>query len=150
VPDLSLLDELVECRGRLGEGDVGVGPVHLVDVDVIDPERTQAVLDAGAKKVGARVANQAVVGHPQAALGRDHDLVAALVQIVAQGPAEQLLGGAEPVAPGCVEEVDSQLAGLADRGDRLLLVELSPFAPELPGTEGDRRYLSGRSIRAGR
>ena len=124
--------------------------MHLVDVDVVDPERAQAVLDSGAQEGWARVANQAVVGHPQAALGRDHDLVAALVEIVAQRPAEQLLGGAEPIALGGVEEVHPELARLADRGDRLALVELSPLASELPGAKGDRVDLeAGGSKRDG-
>ena len=34
-----------------------------------------------------------------------------------------------------------ELPSLTNRGNRLLLIELSPLAPELPGTEGDRGNL---------
>lgn len=44
VPDLALLDELLERTRRFGERDVRVGPVDLVEVDVVELERAQALL----------------------------------------------------------------------------------------------------------
>ena len=53
MADLALVDELLQRAGGLREGDLGVGPVHLVDVDVVDLERLEAALDAVAKPVRA-------------------------------------------------------------------------------------------------
>ena len=123
---------------RLGEGDLRVGPVHLVDVDVVDFERSQAVLDSAAKPGATGIADEPLLGHPQATLGRDHDLVATVVKVVSQRPAEESLRGAEAVTLSRVEKVDAELASTANRGDPLVLVELAPLAPQLPGAERNR------------
>ena len=141
VADLAFVHELLKRRGGLGKGHLRVGPVHLVDVDVVDFERAQAVLDSAAKPGGTGIADETLVGHPQAALGRDHDLLAPVVEVVAQRPAEESLRGAEAVTLSGVEKVDSELASTANRGDPLVLVELPPLTPQLPGAEGNRGDL---------
>ena len=141
MTDQAGVHELLECTGGLGVGDLGVGPVHLVEVDVLDPQRLEARLDAAAKPTWARVAHQTLVAHPQAALGGDDDLSPAVLEIVPEGLSQQPLGGAPAVALSGVEQVHAELAGIADRLDSPLLVEGSPVAAQLPGTEGDRRHL---------
>ena len=141
VADLAFVHELLERRGSLRKGDLRVGPVHLVDVDVVDFERPQAVLDSATKPGATGIADEPLLGHPQAALGRDHDLVAPVVKVVAERPAEETLRGAEAVTLRGVEKVDAELASTANRGDPLVLVELAPLTPQLPGAEGNRGDL---------
>jgi hypothetical protein len=141
VADLAFVDQSLERPRGLGKRDLRVRPVHLEEVDVVDAERLETLVESLAKPVRAGVADEAVVGHPQAALGRDHHLVAAVLDVIAERLPEHSLGGAEAVAMSGVEEVDSQLARLPDRRDPLVLVELPPLASELPGAEGDRGDL---------
>jgi hypothetical protein len=102
--------------------------VDLVQVDVVHAERAQAVVHSLAQPGRARVAHELSVGHPQTVLGRDHEVVAPLRELVAQGAAEQALGGSETVGLRRVEDVDSQLAGATDRLDCLA----SSNAPQSP------------------
>ena len=53
--------------------DDRVRPVHLEEVDVVDAERLETLVESLAKPVRARIPDEAVVGHPQAALGRHAD-----------------------------------------------------------------------------
>src|SRR5271155_2254066 len=85
--------------------------------------------------LASRTRPSSVIRRPP--FGAAPPLAGGLVEVAASPPPQQSLGGAEAVALGCVEEVDSELARVADRLDSLLLVEASPFAAELPGSEGD-------------
>lgn len=85
MADLALVYEMLKGARGLGERDLRVGPMHLVDVDVIDAEGLQALIDSTAKPIGAGVAHEPLLSHPQTALGRDHHLVPAIVEIVAEG-----------------------------------------------------------------
>jgi hypothetical protein len=140
VAELALVDELLERSSGIGERDVRVGPVHLIEVDVVNAERLQALVDSTAKPSGARVANEPMLGHPQAALGSDHDLVTAVVEIVTERSAEKPLRGAEAIALSGVEEVDPELACVADRRDAVVLVDPSPIRLRA----ARRRMRSGR------
>jgi len=84
MADLAFVDELLERTRGLRERDVRVRPMNLVEVDVLHAERAEALLDAGAQPCGARVAHHPVRRHAQAALGRQHDVVAATIELVAQ------------------------------------------------------------------
>src|ERR1700688_2879035 len=77
-PDLSLTDERVQCRRRLVDRGCGVGPVNLIEIDVVRAECFEARLDAGSKPSWTRVADQAIALHAQTALRGDDDLVAAV------------------------------------------------------------------------
>src|SRR5919108_387414 len=91
---------------------------------------------------GRVVANDPVLAvGAQAALGRDHDLVAARAKLRLQRAAEQPLGRAEAVCLGRVEEVHAELERMPDRVDRAALVEAAPVASELPCPEADRRHF---------
>ncbi len=82
---LPVADELGERSQRLVEIGVLIGPVHLVEVDVVGIETSQAVLDgAGDPARGASAV--VVIGapvHRQAELGRKHDVAAAVFQRLA-------------------------------------------------------------------
>src|SRR5215208_5637774 len=109
VADLTLLDHLVQGPGGLLEGGVEVRPVDLVEVYVIGAQETQGFLDALPEPLGARVAEQLLPLHPQAPLGCQDYLVPAVLYLGLERLAQKLLGGAEPVSLGGVEEVDAEL-----------------------------------------
>jgi len=141
VADLALSHHLVERAGGVLERRVGIGPVHLVEVDVVGAEVAQGRLDAPAQRLRARVALQAVVGQQEAALGGDHHLVAAGLQLGLQRLAEDLLRLPEAVGLRGVEEVDPELDGPAHGALRVLDLGLAPVPADLPGAEADARYL---------
>src|SRR5207249_4542184 len=117
------------------ERGIGVRPVHLVEVDVVGAERPQALVDAAADPVPARVAlDPAPRPRTQPALGRDDHLVARAAR---ERLGEETLRGAEAVALRGVEDVDALVGGVADGGDRRLLVRGAPIAAQLPGPERD-------------
>ena len=126
MADLSLLDQFFQHLGRLLGRGVQIGPVDLVEVDVVGFEVVQAGLDSLAQPLPAGVADQAVAVHAQPALGSDDHVFAAgpFSQRVAQG----LFGYAEPVALCRVEEVDPQLHGVMDGVPAVL----ESAAPQLP------------------
>ncbi len=135
--DHAIASRLTETPSSDDEhADLVVGAVGLVQVDVLDAQRAQAVVHAAAKPRRTGIADEPVFGHAQAALGRDHHVIAALVEILAERRAEKSLGGAEAVALRGVEQVDSELPRTAYCRDPLRLVEPPPLAAELPRPEG--------------
>ena len=70
--------------------------MHLVEVDVVHSQVAQALLDALAQPSGRGVAQEVVAVGPQPALGGDHQVVAALAQLVAEAFAQELLGLPKP------------------------------------------------------
>lgn len=109
-----------------------------VEVDAPDTRRPQTRHDSTAEPPRARVAHQIRIGHPQTALGGDHDLV---LWVVAECLSQQLLRDAEAAALGGVEGVHAQLTALRIASIPRASSKAPPFAAEPPGAEGDRRYL---------
>ena len=107
-------DHLVECAQCLLERGVAVGPVHGVHVDVVGAEPPQAGVDRRVHALGPTVAEVGAVGVAGAELGGDDRLVAP----AAQCASERLLGCAEAVGLGSVEEVDADVERVADGARR--------------------------------
>ena len=107
---------------------------------MVDLHRLQGRLDARAQPLAARVPRP-VGARVDAALGRDDHRVPVAVQLAAQRVGQDLLGLAEPVGLGGVEEVHTQVEGVADRPLRLVGVVGTPLARDLPGAERDPRHL---------
>ena len=102
--------------------------MDLVEVDVLQAERPQALLHPMAKPGATRVAHQTLLGHAESSLGGDHELVAVLPELVAKRLPQQTLRSAEPVGLRRVEDVDAELTRPPDRGDGLALIEAAPLA----------------------
>jgi hypothetical protein len=135
VADLPLRDELGERLERLLDRGQGIGPVQLVEVDVVGSRAPQAPLD-GAADVGpgAVTAGALLRGGVHPELGRHDDLVTA----ARQGSSEQLLAGSVPVD---VRGVEGRDAGV-DRGihDRAGPLGVDPGA-EGVAPDADHRHL---------
>src|SRR5580692_6490062 len=130
----------VRQRGQ-GLLDVGVGvrPVDLVQVDVVGLQAAQRVLDLG-HDPAARVAALVRVGaHRAVHLGREHDVVAASLQRLA----DDLLRFAGGVPVGGVDEVDPGVEGLVDDAGRVFVVGIAA------GPEHHRAERVGADLDAG-
>ena len=150
VPDLALGDQPGERLRGLIKGRAGIGPVHLVQVDVVGAERPQAGVDALPDPAGACVTNQAAVSGPQSALGGDDD---PLTGDTTQRGGQELLGLPEAVGLGRVEEgdtlVDSPPDGshrLTERLARAAIEAGAGFEARLMAAEA--AHLQGRSDQA--
>ena len=116
VADLSGRHEIGQCAGGRREGRLRVGPVDLVEVDVVRVECFQALVHPTSHALCACVALHPTSWcRPQPALGCDDELVA---RTAGERPGNQTFRGAEAVALRCVEEVDATVSRLADGRDR--------------------------------
>jgi len=149
VADLARLHQLLERAGGLLERCRAVGPVDLVEVDVVGAEMVEARVDSLAEPLGARVADDAVALRPQAALRGEHDLVAPGAQLLAERLRHELLGSPEAVGLGGVEEADPEFESATDGRHVLPLVQRPPVAAELPRAEADARHLEAAAAEDG-
>ena len=95
---------------------------------MVDLHRLQRGLDARAQPLAARVARP-VGARVDAALGRDDHRVPVAVELAAQRVGQHLLGLAEAVRLGGVEEVDAEVERVADRPLRLRRRRRNPTRP---------------------
>jgi len=110
--------------------------VLIVEVDRLHPEALQARVARLRHVLGAAVHAHAAVGIPHVAeLGGDDHLPSS----AADRPAHQLFVVARAVHVGGVEEVDAQLEGAVDDGDRRRVVALAVDAGHRHAAEADRR-----------
>ena len=140
VTDLSRGHQFIQRACRHLEGGVGIGPVDLVEVDVVAAEGLEAFLDSLPNPFRARVTVGAtgVIGWPKAAFGGDDELIA---RPPLQGAGQQSLRGAKAIALSRVEKVDALIGRVPDGGDSRVFVGRAPFTAELPGSKCDARNL---------
>ena len=126
VADLALVLQLLERSELVGQGDVRVDPVQLVEVDALHVEAAQGHLDALAQVVRAAHRRPSVrTGPGQPALrGDDHALVGV------QRLTDQVLGDERPVGVSRVDEVHTQLDSPSQQRDGAVAV--GRFTPD-PG-----------------
>ncbi len=127
--------------------DVGIGrwSVDLIEVDVVRAQAAQAVL-ASRHDPSARVALcVGVLAHDAVHLGGQNDLLPILL---GQRLAHDLLGLAERIDIGRVDEVDPRIERAVDDADGLVMVGRSP-GPEHHGAQTERAYFdTGAAERA--
>src|SRR5215204_7207164 len=110
---------LLNGSGDVFDGDGGVDPVLVVQVDVVGAQPAQGVVDRPPDAVGVAghsAALDAILGEREAELGGDFDLVPDGFE----GFADDLFIGERAVHLGGVEEGDALVHGVPDQGDRVL------------------------------
>jgi hypothetical protein len=112
-----------------------VGPVDLIDVDVIGSKPAQGVLDLLEDPTLAGVAVGIAVLPRQTDFGRDNDMLAAAV--LGESRADDLLGATEPVNRRRIDNVDTVVERRPDGGNRLRFVGAAPH-PTADGPGADR------------
>src|SRR5262249_35765501 len=123
VADFARLDQIVQGPQRFRDGGQWVGPVIVVEIDVVRVEPPQAALD-GQMDVTTRTARNLLLqsGHRSTKLGGDDDIVT----VGRQGLAEHDLRLAAAVVVSAVEEGDATV----QRGsyDQLRLRRVARYA----------------------
>ena len=123
-PDLALVDEVGQRAERVVDVGRRVGPVGLVEVDVVGVEPAQAVLHLAHDPAAGRPAVVRVLAHRRHELGGQHHLVAPALQRLA----DDLLRLAAGVHVGGVDEVDAAVEGGVDDLDAVVVVAVAPGA----------------------
>src|SRR6266516_4372320 len=137
-PNLPLPKERVHDFGGLVDRYQRIGPVNLIDVDVIGLQSPQRVLYFTQDPRSTRFPKNFVAGPLEADL-RGHDDVR---PDALQGFADDLFRPAEPIDGRGIDHIDPVIERLADRGDRLLLVSAAPHpSADSPGAHRDSRDL---------
>ena len=140
-PHLALVDEVGERAQRLVDVGRPVGTVHLVEIDPVGAEASEAVLarpddvpSARAVGVGLRVRDERPGRHVEVALGGQDDLVA---PAACEGLGDDLLALAGGVHVGGVDEVDAGVERLVDDADAVVVIGVA-VAAEHHGAEARR------------
>ena len=139
VPDLARAYQIGQRLHRLLDRHLGVYPVQVVQVDVVDAEALQAAFDRLARVLRAAVedARGRIVGIPHnAEFSRQHDLAAP----AADRASDQLLVGERAVGVRRVQEIEPQVERAMDRRDRLDLVARTIEVAHPHATQPDRGY----------
>ena len=149
VQRLALAHGGVERAERLLQRRVGVQPVRVEDVDVVEPHAGQALVQRG-EQVLARAPLAVRAGpHVVAGLGGDDQLVAPRREVLAHEPAEVGLRGAgrRPVVVGEVEVGDAEVERAAQ--DRALRLDAACRRRSCSTARARSRAAGGRCARSG-
>ena len=142
-PDLPGVAQVEQRPDRLLGGHPGHGPVHLVQVDPVQPQRLEAAVAGHPQVVPGGLPPDpergiGLPGHP-ALGGHDH-----LVAPLARDPPHDPLGAPLAVDVGRVDPVDPGVDGRVAGRERRLVVGASPPAAEHPRAQPDDRQLEIR------
>src|SRR5713226_2175582 len=139
--------KIIETAQRLGrplDGDQRIGPVHLVEINIVGAQARQRIPDFPEDALVACVAEHLAIAPFKADLGGDLHLGAQ--PALGEGLADDLLRLTEAVDGGSIDDVDALFDGRPNGGDRLSFVAAAPHpAPHGPGPEGDSRHIE-RSV----
>ena len=136
VEHLALRDKVVERAQRLLERRVRVRAVALVEIDVVRAEPLQGSVALLHDVLPREPAVVGAVAHREVDL-RGEEVVVARDSL--ERAAGDLLGGSAPIHVRRVEEVDAELEGPVDAGDRPFVLDGAPVGE--PRAEGDLRDL---------
>ena len=134
VQCLALPDSGIERAHRLLEWCLGVDPMRVEDVDVLEPQSTQALIQAGHEVLARSVIAVRSWPHVVAGLARDHQLVTVRPQVRSEDPPEVRLRRAvrRAVVVGQVEMGDPAVERAPDDGplgrERPIVAEVLPEA----------------------
>ena len=139
MTDLPFAHEIGEGAAGLVGGRVRVGPVHLVEIDVVGPQIPKARFDAFTQPARARISLQRVAFLAKAAFRRDDHAVPRHTR--PKSIREKTFGRTEAIGLGGVEEGYAEVERATDGLARFVGVERAPVTAERPRSEGDRGNL---------
>ncbi len=134
--------------GCFGDIDGGVGPVDLIEIDVVGVEATEAVLEFGEQARGREIGDDGgatlaaggrrVFAPVEAGFGGEVEILAAAM--LTDGLAEEFFGAAVAVDGSGVDEVDAVIDGGEEGVDGVGFRDRAPLhAAHGPGAEADAR-----------
>src|ERR1019366_5507233 len=126
-PDLSLLEQRMHRLGCFFDRHQRVRPVDLVDVDVIRSKPTQGILDLLQDSRPAGITEYLSTLPFKADLGRNEHARAQLT--LGYCPANDLLGAAESIGRGRVDDIDAVLQCGTDGGNGFSFIGSAPHPP---------------------
>jgi hypothetical protein len=139
-PHLAAVHQVGQRRQRLLHIGLRVGPVVLVQVDVVGLQPPQRVLDLGDDPPARRAPPVRGLAHGIGELRREHHVVPAALQRLA----DDFFGLTGGVHVGRVDQVDAGLERFADDADRVVVVAVAEGA-EHHGAESVRADLDARA-----
>ena len=132
--DLAAADQVGQGRQRFLDVGVRIGSVDLVEVNPVGLQAPQRVLDLGHDPAPRVAPLVRVIAHRPIDLGREHDVVAAALERLA----DDHLGLTGRVAVGGVHEVDPGIQRLVDDADAVVVVRITNGGSEHHRAEGIR------------
>src|SRR4029077_10280038 len=134
--NLALLVECPKSSGGLLDGNTGIRPVHLVNVNVVRLETTQRIVEFLENTLPRGVAFDPAIRPVDADLrGDDHAIPAAML---AQGFTHNRFGAPITVDGRSIDQIDAAFECRMNGANGFLLVGSAPHpAPNGPGTERD-------------
>ncbi len=147
--DLSLVEQHVHRVRRLFDRNQRVGPVDLIDVDVIGSKPAQGILDLAHDAGAAGIAENLLVLPLESRLGGDQDTRAQAG--FGDRFADDLLGTAEAISGRGIDQVDAVIQRGANRGNGFRFVGPAPHPPaDRPRADGDAGHFDRCARDAGK
>src|SRR5271163_662915 len=142
-PDLAGALKFRHRRRRFLNRHVGIGPVHLIEVDDVGAETSQRIVNFFMNASLAGVAERLSVLPVKADLGGDDDVLTP--SALGQRLAHDLLRAAEAIGWRGIDQSDATIDRLVDDADRRRFVSSAPHpSADRPCAEADARNLEGR------
>src|SRR3979490_2623116 len=139
-----LREQLVHCVRSFFDRYQRVGPMDLIDVDVIGSKFTERVFNFWDDASAAGVAKYSPTIPLKADLGGDYH--ARAEPAFGNGSANDLFGATESIDRNCVNNIDPTLEGSLDGSDRFRFVGPTPHpAADGPRTDRDGRHSERRA-----
>src|SRR5450631_172675 len=143
--DLPLREQCVHCVSGFFDRNQRVGPMNLIDIDVIGLKPAQGIFDLPYDAGAAGIAGYSSTLPLKPGLGGYNHIRAQLA--FGDGLANDLLGATESIDRGGVNNVDAMLECGPDGSDRFPLVGTAPHpAADRPSTDSDGRHLERRTV----
>jgi hypothetical protein len=133
VERLPRTHDLVEGPHGLLEWGLGIGPVVVVDVDIVHPQTAQALIETGHQILARAPVPVRPRPHLPARLCRDHHLVAVRGQVSPYDTSQIALRrpGGRPVVVGQVKVRDPQIEGAVNqRPGGVVAVDAAKVVPQ--------------------
>src|SRR5258705_4627109 len=147
--DLALLEQGTHDIGGFFDCHQRIGPVHLIDVDIVGLKPTQGILDLLQDSHTAGIAEHLSIFPLKPSLGGNKDARAQAT--FCNRLADYVFRPAEAIARSGIDDVDAVFNSCADGGDRVPFIGSAPHrATNGPCTDSDARYIKGGARNPGK